>query len=165
MTDQPSLPYGPEPNSGYAGSDTSRERAERDDRSGRTQHRQRQVLDLLAQRGTVGLTYKELCGFTDWHHGQASGALSVLHKEGRIARLTIRRDRCLVYVHPGYTQGRATTEATETATHILMTAMAETLRQWPSCDHRLADPDPYCRCCQARELVRHYDARHKPTGL
>jgi hypothetical protein len=108
MTDQPSLPYGPEPNSGWSGSDTSRERAERDDRSGRTQHRQRQVLDLLAQRGTVGLTYKELCGFTDWHHGQASGALSVLHKEGRIARLVEQRDRCHVYVLNEYVGDRDT---------------------------------------------------------
>jgi hypothetical protein len=42
------------------------------------------------------------------HHGQASGALSVLHKEGRIARLTERRNRCAVYVLPEYVQGRET---------------------------------------------------------
>lgn len=41
-----------------------------------------------------------------WHHGQASGALSVLHKTGYVARLTEVRERCKVYVHPDFVGGR-----------------------------------------------------------
>lgn len=44
---------------------------------------------------------------TDLHHGQASSVLSVLHKEGRLARLTEKRERCAVYVLPEYVGDRA----------------------------------------------------------
>jgi hypothetical protein len=47
----------------------------------------------------------DICG---WHHGQASGALSDLHKAGLIARLVERRNRCSVYVLPEHVGGRAT---------------------------------------------------------
>jgi hypothetical protein len=40
------------------------------------------------------------------HHGQASSALSVLHKAGRIVRLAEKRNRCHVYVMPNEAVGR-----------------------------------------------------------
>ena len=45
---------------------------------------------------------------TTLHHGRVSGALSVLHKVGKLARLTETRDKCKVYVLPEYVNGRPT---------------------------------------------------------
>ena len=101
---QPELPYNG--TSGHSGTDTSRERALRADRSGRTALRQAQALNLLSQRKMLGITWKELSEVTGLHHGGASGVLSVLHKAGRIARLKETRNRCKVYVDVACIQGR-----------------------------------------------------------
>jgi len=92
----PVLPY--RGTSGWSGSDTSEDRARRADQDGTTGRRQRQTLMLLNFAGYAGLTWKELSDLTGAHHGSASGALSVLHKAGLIARLKARRNRCAVYV-------------------------------------------------------------------
>lgn len=114
--DWPVLPYGsaddddPEGrSSGWSGSDTSRERARRDDDDGTTSKRQRAVMAHLIRAGSHGVTWEELARAHGWHHGQASGALSGLHKAGRIARLTTEhaRGRCAVYVAPEHVNGRA----------------------------------------------------------
>lgn len=110
---QPGLPFpGTFPyagTSGYAaGSDTSEDRARTDDEDGTTTRRQRQVLSALDAGGFTGMTWAELANLTGWHHGQASGALSVLHKSGLISRLAERRGRCAVYVLPEYVDDRPT---------------------------------------------------------
>jgi imidazolonepropionase-like amidohydrolase len=94
--------------SGHSGSDTSAERAHRDDADGTTAARQLQTIRLLDAAGQHGLTWHELARAADWHHGQASGVLSVLHKAGRVERLTERRRRCLVYVLPTHVADRET---------------------------------------------------------
>lgn len=113
--DDPVLPYAG--TSGWSGSATSHDRADREDHDGTTPYRQRYVIALLRGRHAngaatwgrdEGVTWKELADGTGWHHGQASGVLSVLHKTGRIARLTERRNRCAIYVLPEYVQGRET---------------------------------------------------------
>lgn len=116
-TDTPDLPYAG--TSGWSGSATSHDRADRDDHDGTTSDRQRRTLGDLATllrtpngRHTMGrdlgITWQELAALEGWHHGQASGVLSVLHKVGRVARLTERRNRCAVYVLPEYVNGRET---------------------------------------------------------
>jgi hypothetical protein len=104
--DAVSLPYAG--TSGWSGTDTSRERAITADTSGDTKKRQKYVMFVLQIRGTRGITWKELAELTGWHHGQASGVLSVLHKEGRIARLLDKRARCRIYVHPSHVGDRLT---------------------------------------------------------
>jgi len=104
LFDLPMLPYAG--TSGFAGSTSSEERARRDDANGTTTRRQRQVLDHLARQGVYGATWKDIASWFDWHHGQASGALSVLHKTDVIARLAERRDRCAIYVLPRFVDGR-----------------------------------------------------------
>jgi len=100
------LPYAG--TSGWSGSETSRERALRDDNDGTTTERQRLVMEYLDYRRWVGATYVEVGRVFGWHHGQASGVLSVLHKADRIARLAdVRRDRCAVYVMPYHVGDRA----------------------------------------------------------
>lgn len=104
MTDQAVLPYAG--TSGWSGSETSKERALSEDSQGITAQRQRKVMTELQFAGEFGLTWKELANSFGWHHGQASGVLSVLHKEGFISRLTERRDRCAVYVLPNLVKNR-----------------------------------------------------------
>ena len=94
--------------SGWSGSSTSRERAEREDSDGTTSLRQATAIRVLSASRSSGLTWKELAELTGWHHGQASGVLSVLHKEGRIERLAQSRSRCRVYVMPQYVHERDT---------------------------------------------------------
>jgi hypothetical protein len=102
---QPSLPYaGTE---GYAGSDTSKAQAQADAVSGVASKRQRYVLILASRAGERGITVAELRD-TSLHHGRVSGALSVLHKTGRLLRLTEVRDKCKVYVLPQFAKDRPT---------------------------------------------------------
>jgi hypothetical protein len=103
------LPY-PEPGGGatqgHSGSETSRERAVEDVSTGTAVERQRWLLQRLGTLGAHGITVAELRAQSNWHHGQASSVLSVLHKEGRIARLTETRARCKVYVRADFVEGR-----------------------------------------------------------
>lgn len=100
------LPYAG--TSGWSGSETSRQRAEDQDKSGVTGERQRVVLRHIERAGERGLTVQQLRRFTGWHHGSVSSALTNLHKAGAIQRLSEVRDRCKVYVAPEYVRGRET---------------------------------------------------------
>jgi hypothetical protein len=100
------LPYGG--TSGWSGSEASHDRAVSSDQSGQTRTRQQGTVAYLRLRGAEGVTWPELGRVRGWHHGTASGVLSVLHKEGVIARLKERRDKCSIYVLPEFVNGRAT---------------------------------------------------------
>jgi hypothetical protein len=102
----PELPY--HQTSGHSGTDTSEARALHADRSGQTARNQKKALDLLAQRLSLGMTWKEFSEVTGLHHGTASGVLSVLHKTERIARLKESRNHCKVYVSLDWIQNRET---------------------------------------------------------
>ena len=117
--DNMELPFKPYAGtSGWSGSTASRDRAVEEDQSGVTGKRQKQTLIALNQSGYSGLTWKELGELFGWHHGQASGCLSVLHLEGMVARLAERRNRCSIYVIPEFVNGRNITERkTNTCTH------------------------------------------------
>ena len=101
---QEELPYAG--SSGWSGTDTSRERAVRQDGSGRTAKMHRAALASLGVASFDGMTWKELAEAHGWHHGQASGCLTTLHKAGRVDRLLEKRDRCRVYVLPFFRAGR-----------------------------------------------------------
>lgn len=102
----PVLPYGG--TSGWSGSDTSKDRAEESDGSGRTAHIQKTALSWLRNKEREGTTWSELSSVTGWHHGTTSGVLSTLHKAGRICRLTETVGRRKIYVLPEYVHGRPT---------------------------------------------------------
>lgn len=102
----PFMPYAG--TSGWSGSDTSELRARSEDANGTTAKRQRIVLDYARQQQSLGITWKDLADLFGWHHGQASGALSVLHKAGELDRLAETRSRCKVYVLPRYVNDRPT---------------------------------------------------------
>lgn len=160
---EPELPYGGDaPNSGHAGSDTSRERAETADASGLTGRRQRLTHAFLAERGEHGGTWLELGEATGMHHGAASAQLSNLHKHGRIARLNERRDRSKVYVSLDNVNGRATEAHGRTTTAALTDEFAALVREWvpTGCRvHRAADPHVDCLSCRASNLLAIYERR------
>lgn len=103
--ERPALPYaGTE---GYAGSDTSKKRAFQEAINGTASKRQRYILILAERAKERGITVAELRD-TNLHHGRVSGALSVLHKVGKLSRLSEVRGRCKVYVLPEYVNDRPT---------------------------------------------------------
>jgi hypothetical protein len=105
VSDETALPYaGTE---GFAGSETSEARARDDVIRGTASKRQRFILILAGRAKEKGITVAELRD-PNLHHGRVSGALSVLHKVGKLARLTEVRNKCKVYVLPEYVNGRPT---------------------------------------------------------
>lgn len=93
---------------GHSGSETSQERAVSETQDGTKRKREMEVLRILSYRRGMGVTVAELRGLAEMHHGQASSALSTMHKAGVLERLTERRSRCQVYVLPEYVGGRET---------------------------------------------------------
>jgi len=83
---------------GHSGSETSKERAEREADDGTLAKRQAEVLAYLWERADRGATWAEVGEHLGIHHGSASGALSNLHKAGRIVRTSDRRGRSEVYM-------------------------------------------------------------------
>jgi len=111
MNDQPDLfsvpilPYAG--TSGHGGNGASKERALRDDSTGKTTERQRQTLQVVWGSGARGVTGHELGAILGWNSGQTSGSLSILHKEGLVERLAnVRRGRSSVYVMPEFVGSR-----------------------------------------------------------
>jgi hypothetical protein len=100
------LPYNG--TSGWSGTDTSESRALDNDQSGKTSEIQESVINFLRWRREMGGTWKEFSELSGHHHGTVSGALSVLHKAGKISRLLETRNRCRVYVINEYVYGRET---------------------------------------------------------
>lgn len=91
------LPYNG--TAGYVPTQASRERAHREVKDGTLGKRLDAVLHLLDERGLVGATWQEVAGALGLHHGQASGALSTLHRMGLVFSLRDKRNKCHPYVH------------------------------------------------------------------
>lgn len=104
--DIPVTPYGG--SSGWSGSETSKARADLADASGLTGHRDAGTLDALKAAGDDGVTWGELADAHALHHGEASAALSRLHRVGMIRRLTKKRGRSQIYVLPAHVNDRPT---------------------------------------------------------
>jgi hypothetical protein len=105
MSDSAETPYAG--TTGHAGSETSKQRALDEVTSGTASRRQRYVLILAQRAKEKGITVAELRD-SNLHHGRVSGALSVLHKVGKLARLTETRGKCKVYCLPEFVNGRPT---------------------------------------------------------
>lgn len=91
-----------------AGHATSEARAEREAANGTTAFRQAAALGEVRQARAHGVTWKEVADARGWHHGQATSALSTLHRRGFIVRLEETRQGCGVYVLPEYAGDRPT---------------------------------------------------------
>lgn len=69
--------------------------------------RQRYLLILAERAKERGITVAEVRD-ASLHHGRVSGALSALHKKGKLARLEEMRGRCRIYVLPEFVNDRPT---------------------------------------------------------
>jgi hypothetical protein len=62
-----------------------------------------EVAAAIAGAQKKGMTWRELADWCGLHHGQASGALSNLHRMGVVfVRKGWERERCQVYIHGMY---------------------------------------------------------------
>lgn len=154
------LPYHEGTDSGYSGSDTSRERANWLDSQGITGKRQRAVMAALHAVKERGLTWRETANMLGVHHGAASGVLSNLHKHEKIARLFERRDRSRVYVLPEYINDRPHDKAKANARDPYFEAILPSLALLLVCPIHGKEPYSWCSKCQAVEsgirVVRRY---------
>ena len=91
----------PDGTTGHVDRPASRERAQREADDGTAADRALSILNLLT-REPLGLTWGEVADRLGLHHGQASGALSNLHKTGRVFMLREKRGRAHPYVHSQY---------------------------------------------------------------
>jgi hypothetical protein len=91
---------------GWSGSDTSKERAEREEKTGVGGWRRKQVHALIEGRAAQGMTCHEVETELGIGHGAASAALTHLHRAGFLRRLSERRNGQEVYVHPDHVNGR-----------------------------------------------------------
>ena len=134
--------------SGWAGSKASQDRQMMLDTTGETGKRQAMVLSELQDAGTHGATWRDIALALELHHGQASAALSVLHREGIIARLEQRRNKCSIYVLPEFVAGRETADAMKTQASINANAI-KAIRALHS-EVELSDVTgkTYCKECQ-----------------
>lgn len=83
------------------------------DGSGATSLNQSQTFNHVRAQGERGLTWFELAEIMNWHHGTASGQLSVLDKVGLLRRLKEKRGRSSVYVVAQYVNGRELAKRTQ----------------------------------------------------
>ena len=83
------------------------------DGSGATSLNQSLTLNHVRAQGERGLTWFELAEIMNWHHGTASGQLSVLDKVGLLRRLKEKRGRSSVYVVAQYVNGRELAKRTQ----------------------------------------------------
>lgn len=100
------IPYPGGHGSGHAGNATSRERQLAADASGMTETRQAETLRWVTAAGDEGVVVAELEQVLRVGHGQASSALSHLHRAGKVVRLKDRRNKQELYVVPDFVNGR-----------------------------------------------------------
>jgi hypothetical protein len=92
---------------GWSGTETSKDRALYNLRTGKEYNNQQKALALLKEARANGLTWKELSEQTGMHHGTASGVLSVLHKSYAILRSAKIRNGCKIYYSIEYSDAIA----------------------------------------------------------
>jgi hypothetical protein len=87
---------------GFVNRPASKQRAKREAQDGTRSQRHKKIAKLLDWSGAEGATWKQLGETLGLHHGQISGALSNMHKNGEVFTLVEQRDRCHPYVHIKY---------------------------------------------------------------
>lgn len=95
-SDEELMPYAG--TAGFVNQPASKDRAKRETANGKAIKRARQILHTLSQH-PEGLTYQQVGDLLNLHHGQSSGALSILHQNGVVFMLHKKINRCHVYVH------------------------------------------------------------------
>lgn len=123
MPDQTWKPYSTSQQSGHQG-----------EASEEAEPSRRRVIDIaldeLRARGETGSTWQELAEQFGMHHGQASSALSNLHRTGSAVRLSERREGSGVYVTPGNVRGRLTVPYRRNLKRYTASAITTIIEEW-----------------------------------
>lgn len=122
MTSQPWKPYS-DGTSGHQG-----------EGSEAAEPRRRRLIDrardALVEAGERGLTWAEFASLYSLHHGQASAALSNLHRTGGAVRLRERREGSGVYVTPGNVRERPTVAYRRNLKRFTADDIADIIEEW-----------------------------------
>lgn len=155
LSEHPSLPYNGK--SGHVAlSKTSTARALHEDATGVTGKRQLAILDVL-ERAEYGKTWSELGGDLNLHHGQISGALSVLHNAGRVFVLRRERNLSQIYYHCKYRASFGDYERLDFPVKTAHTKATEALDALLLAVDRLVD----CQTMETVAAVRHANNHYK----
>lgn len=148
---------------GHSGTDTSRAQADDLPKHGRAQA---WVLRSAANLGAQGVTIVDLRSwFSEMHHGTLSSALTNLHRDGRLARLVDKRDRCHIYVLPEHVGDRPTEPPTARpgGFDAAQAALNEQARR-EGYDLGWADGEQRGRAAAATAVIQHIDAMRSAMG-
>ena len=118
----------PDQTFGHVNRDTSTERATTEADNGTATERALRILEALHHQ-TGGLTWNELGEQLGLHHGQVSGALSNLHKNGRVFMLRTKRGKSHPYVHNRYRNAYLDDERYDTPAQTRANKIRETERE------------------------------------
>jgi DNA-binding PadR family transcriptional regulator len=92
--------------SGHSGGASSEARAMREDATGITGARQKQVYEMVSSAASTGLTDREVQDALRIGHGASSAALTRLQKTGFLTRLKEQRNGNEIYVLPAHVGDR-----------------------------------------------------------
>lgn len=137
---------------GYTAGNASKDAAEADAASGKTNELQDHLYVYVSSTGRDGATVHEAIAYANQHHGRVSSALTKLHIAGRLVALRERRGNAGIYVHPDYVNGRETRPYRRQNQPLTVDEIADVLVK-----HRLDWPGD-CECGQevpVRGLVDH----------
>lgn len=80
-------------------------------------------LAIVEKAGERGVTWEELANKLKTHHGNASAALSILHKDGMLSRLVDKRGGNSIYVMTRFVSGRKTSSYRQNRARRLIDAL------------------------------------------
>jgi hypothetical protein len=109
-------------------------------RSGINGKNQRPIMEALGFRMAFGATSQELQQALGLGHGQVSGALSTLHKNGHVVMLKETRNKQYVYVLPGWVGGREIEPRRNNRAHDALMEVAEAIQsgEWQEAERIIA---------------------------
>ena len=126
---------------GYTPGNASKDAAEADAASGKTNELQERMLRYALAARERGVTVQEARVGAGEHHGRVSSALTKLHIAGRLVALRERRGNAGIYVHPDYVNGRETRPYRRQNQPLSVDEIADVLHA-----HHLAGWENECTC-------------------
>jgi hypothetical protein len=124
---------------GFVNRPASKQRAKREAQDGTRSQRHKKIAKLLEWSGAEGATWKQLGQSLGLHHGQISGALSNMHKNGEVFTLVEQRDRCHPYVHIKYRDCYEPSQRYDEPVKTANSLRLEELERWKQVAHDLAE--------------------------
>lgn len=153
---------------GYTADNASKDAAEADAASGKTNELQDELCIYAKVCGSDGVTVHEARLASGEHHGRVSSALTKLHIAGRLVALRARRGNAGIYVHPDYVNGRETRPYRRQNQPLTVDEIADVLQaHHPKLDYTAmrAPGSVRCACGEASIASRAMHERHVAEAI